>query len=77
VPAPRKTLFTCPTCRALYQLIRQKAGPETVDTDLTCKVCRDDCRTARASHHRGVFGVPLRKNAKAVRPSFAVGAAAF
>jgi hypothetical protein len=34
-----KASFTCPTCHALYQLVRQEAGPETVDTALTCRAC--------------------------------------
>jgi hypothetical protein len=34
-----KTSFTCPTCNALYQMVRQEAGPETVKREITCRVC--------------------------------------
>jgi len=34
-----KTSFTCPTCNALYQMVRQEAGPETVNREITCRVC--------------------------------------
>jgi hypothetical protein len=31
--------FTCLNCKALYQLVKVEAGPETVDRALTCQVC--------------------------------------
>jgi predicted RNA-binding Zn-ribbon protein involved in translation (DUF1610 family) len=31
--------FNCPNCNALYQIIKVEAGPETVDTQITCLVC--------------------------------------
>jgi hypothetical protein len=31
--------FTCLNCKALYQLVKVEAGPETVDRALTCLVC--------------------------------------
>jgi hypothetical protein len=34
-----KTSFTCPNCNALYQMIRQEAGPETVNSEITCRAC--------------------------------------
>ena len=32
-------LFTCPNCKALYQLIKVEAGLETADTKIRCQVC--------------------------------------
>jgi predicted Zn finger-like uncharacterized protein len=32
-------LFTCPKCKALYQLIKVEAGLGTADTEVRCKVC--------------------------------------
>jgi transcription elongation factor Elf1 len=34
-----KTTFTCPNCTALYHMVRQEAGPETVYSEITCHVC--------------------------------------
>jgi hypothetical protein len=31
--------FTCPNCRALYQIVKAKAGPETVFQEAPCCVC--------------------------------------
>jgi predicted RNA-binding Zn-ribbon protein involved in translation (DUF1610 family) len=31
--------FNCPNCNALYQIVKIEAGPETVDTQITCRVC--------------------------------------
>jgi len=31
--------FTCPNCKALYQVVKVEAGPETKDHDITCQVC--------------------------------------
>jgi hypothetical protein len=34
-----KTSFTCPTSNALYQMVRQEAGSEMVNREITCRVC--------------------------------------
>jgi hypothetical protein len=31
--------FKCPNCKALYQLIKVEAGPESVDRQITCVLC--------------------------------------
>jgi hypothetical protein len=31
--------FKCPNCKALCQLIKVEAGPETVDRQITCVLC--------------------------------------
>jgi prepilin signal peptidase PulO-like enzyme (type II secretory pathway) len=31
--------FTCPSCAALYQVVRAEAGPETEVSELACPVC--------------------------------------
>jgi predicted Zn finger-like uncharacterized protein len=31
--------FRCPNCNALYQVVRAKAGPETVDLEAACGIC--------------------------------------
>jgi predicted Zn finger-like uncharacterized protein len=33
------TSFTCPNCNALYQVVRQEAGPETANREITCRAC--------------------------------------
>ena len=33
--------FTCPNCKALYQVVKVEAGLETTDREITCQVCRD------------------------------------
>jgi hypothetical protein len=37
--APSFISFTCPNCRALYQLVKVDAGAETVDQEVACRVC--------------------------------------
>jgi hypothetical protein len=32
-------LFKCPSCGAVYQMVKVEAGPETVDHKITCRVC--------------------------------------
>ena len=32
--------FTCPNCKALYQVVKVEAGPETVFQEVPCRVCR-------------------------------------
>ena len=32
--------FTCPNCKALYQVVKVEAGLETPDREITCQVCR-------------------------------------
>ena len=34
-----KPLFNCPNCNALYHLIKAEAGPETIDREITCRIC--------------------------------------
>jgi hypothetical protein len=34
-----KSSFICPHCNAMYQVIRQGAGPETVYSEITCRAC--------------------------------------
>jgi hypothetical protein len=37
---PAVQFFTCPSCDALYQVIRSEAGPETAtDQEVPCRVC--------------------------------------
>ena len=31
--------FTCPSCAALYQVVKAEAGPETGASELACLVC--------------------------------------
>ena len=31
--------FTCPNCKALYQLVKGEAGPESSLNDVPCHVC--------------------------------------
>jgi hypothetical protein len=31
--------FTCPNCRALYQIVKVEAGPETDSREIVCQVC--------------------------------------
>jgi hypothetical protein len=33
------THFNCPNCDALYQLIKDEAGPETDNREITCRAC--------------------------------------
>ena len=32
--------FTCPNCKALYQVVKVEARLETTDREITCQVCR-------------------------------------
>ena len=34
-----KVAFSCPNCNAMYQVVRQEAGPETVYSEITCHAC--------------------------------------
>ena len=31
--------FTCPSCKAFYQVVKVEAGPETADSEIRCSVC--------------------------------------
>ena len=31
--------FKCPSCAALYQVVKAETGPETRDDELACRVC--------------------------------------
>jgi hypothetical protein len=35
----RLKMFTCPNCRALYQMVKMEAGPETDSREIVCHVC--------------------------------------
>ena len=35
----RFNTFACPNCNALYQVVKVEAGPETADSEITCRVC--------------------------------------
>ena len=35
----RERAVKFPNCKALYQLVRVEAGPETIDREITCQVC--------------------------------------
>jgi transcription elongation factor Elf1 len=37
--ATGRTSFTCPNCDALYQVVTQEAGPETIDHEIACRAC--------------------------------------
>jgi hypothetical protein len=40
MPSPNATpLFRCPSCNALYQVVKAEAGPETVALEIACSVC--------------------------------------
>ena len=32
-------MFNCPNCGALYQVVKTEAGPETKDSEITCRAC--------------------------------------
>jgi hypothetical protein len=34
-----KASFICPNCNALYRMVGQEAGPETLYRELTCRAC--------------------------------------
>ena len=35
----RFNTFTCPNCKALYQIVKVEAGQETKDREISCQVC--------------------------------------
>ncbi len=35
----RTVLFKCPNCRAVYQVVKAEAGPETSDGLVACRIC--------------------------------------
>jgi hypothetical protein len=37
--SPTFVFFKCANCKALYQLIKVEAGPETLDRQITCVLC--------------------------------------
>jgi predicted Zn finger-like uncharacterized protein len=39
MPSPNASLFRCPNCNALYQVVRAKAGPKAVDLETACGIC--------------------------------------
>jgi hypothetical protein len=38
-PIMARLAFTCPNCKALYEVVKVEAGPETFNRDITCQVC--------------------------------------
>src|SRR4029077_13733956 len=41
MPDPNSVpLFRCKSCFALYQVVKTQAGPETVDPQIACRVCK-------------------------------------
>ena len=40
MPSPNPPPFLrCPSCKALYQVVKAEAGPETVDLEVACNIC--------------------------------------
>ena len=40
MPSPNPPpFFRCPSCKALYQVVKAEAGPETVDLEVACSIC--------------------------------------
>ena len=37
--AGKLSSFSCPNCKALYQVVSVEAGPETETRDVTCRAC--------------------------------------
>jgi hypothetical protein len=35
----RATFFSCPHCKALYQIIKTEAGPESDEDRVACRAC--------------------------------------
>jgi hypothetical protein len=35
----RPSLFFCPNCQALYQVVKVEAGPETTNREIACRLC--------------------------------------
>jgi hypothetical protein len=41
MPSPNAPPFyRCPNCKALYQVVRTKGGPETVNLEAACGICK-------------------------------------
>jgi hypothetical protein len=57
-----KWSFLCPHCNAMYQVIRQKAGPETVYSEITCHACGGPLPNREGKHVLKYF--LLRKGAR-------------
>ena len=36
---PLFNTYTCPNCRALYQIVKMEAGPETDSREIVCRAC--------------------------------------
>ena len=43
-------LFKCPSCGALYQVVKAEAGSETVDHKITCRVCSGPLAAREEQH---------------------------
>jgi hypothetical protein len=55
-------LFTCPNCKALYQVVKVEAGPETDNREITCRVCG-----AQLAGREGEFALKYFRLREAVR----------
>jgi predicted Zn finger-like uncharacterized protein len=55
-------LFKCPSCGAVYQVVKAEAGPETVDHKITCRVCKGSLAPREGQHVLKYF--PLRKGGR-------------
>jgi hypothetical protein len=70
---PWSKSFTCPNCEALYEIVKVEAGPETIFSAVTCRVCgapvpnREDNSSSNTSccEKRVVFkgGAPIESPA--------------
>ena len=40
MPSPNPPpFFRCPSCKALFQVVKAEAGPETADLEVACSIC--------------------------------------
>jgi hypothetical protein len=67
----RYNFFKCPSCGALYDVIRAEAGPETRDSEIGCRVCG-----APLAPGDGEFVLKYFLLRKAVRPRVSAKASA-
>jgi hypothetical protein len=69
MPNPNKSpLFRCPNCNALYQVVRAKVGPETVDLKTACCICSGPLVTREGGSLSQILS--LRKAARARAAKF-------
>ena len=60
---PGNNFFKCPSCDALYEVIRAEAGPETRDGEIGCRICG-----APLAPRDGEFVLKYFLLRKAIRP---------